>query len=272
MAKLLPSPSCVVKVGDGRGFIIEHRQKLPRRKSTYRKGSLKPVDFVKHRLVITAAHCLPKLPAAQARSFISDMAQTLGELKDAGYGIGGKLKDKIRGIAKAGQMEFAGNHLIRKCSLAELGEAIHQFADVAKTIGDAYLTYGARKMPDEEDELIARVRGIFSERKYAFREKHEVSGDIEKHTIDFYISPNGNKGLALAVLPNPIKIIAEAWGFKSRDIKNANKNVTVGIVYDSARAKDESKAILQSTIDIPVPSSDIGDLANRLAKAGISKH
>jgi hypothetical protein len=203
---------------------------------------------------------------------ISDMAQTLGELKDAGYGIGGKLKDKIRGIAKAGQMEFAGNHLVRKCSLAELGEAIHQFADVAKTIGDAYLTYGARKIPEEEDELVARVRGIFSERKYVFREKQEVSGDIEKHTIDFYISPNGNRGLALAVLPNPIRVIAEAWGFKSRDIKNANKNVTVGIVYDSARAKDESKAILQSTIDIPVPSSDIGDLANRLAKAGISKH
>src|SRR5258708_39997426 len=68
---------------------------------------------------------------------ISDMAQTLGELKDAGYGIGGKLKEKIRGIAKAAGADFVGNHLVRKCSSEELGEAIHQFADVAKTIGDA---------------------------------------------------------------------------------------------------------------------------------------
>jgi hypothetical protein len=203
---------------------------------------------------------------------ISDMAHTLGELKDAGYGIAGKLKEKIRGIAKAGKIEFAGNHLVRKCSSVELGDAIHEFADVAKTIGDAYLTYGARKLPEEEDELIARVRSIFSKRKYVFKEKQEINGDIEMHTIDFYISPNGNKGLALAVLPNPIKIVAEAWGFKSRDIKNANKNVAIGIVYDSARAKEDSKAIFQSTVDIPVPSNAIEDLANRLDKAGVLKH
>jgi Trypsin-like peptidase domain len=72
MTKPLPSPSCVVKVGDGRGFLIEHRQKLPRMKSTYRKGSLKPVDFVKRRLVITAAHCLPRLPPAPAASLTED--------------------------------------------------------------------------------------------------------------------------------------------------------------------------------------------------------
>jgi hypothetical protein len=203
---------------------------------------------------------------------ISDMARTLGELKDAGYGTGGKLKEKISKLAKAGNIEFAGNHLLRKCSASELGEAINEFADVAKTIGDAYLTYGTKRLQPEEDELVARVRSIFAEKHYVFREKQEVSGNIEKHTIDFFISPNGNKGLALAVLPNPIKVLAEAWGFKSQDIRKANPNVAVGIVYDSARAKPDSKAILQSTADIPVPSNAINDLADRLTKAGVSRH
>jgi hypothetical protein len=44
---MLPKPDCVIKVGDGRGFIIEHRAR---------------------RLVITAAHCLPELPPAHAAS------------------------------------------------------------------------------------------------------------------------------------------------------------------------------------------------------------
>lgn len=202
---------------------------------------------------------------------ISDMAKTLGELKDAGYGVGGKLKAKIQGFAKAGKLEFAGNHLVRKCSAAELGEAIQQFADVAKTIGDAYLTYGIRRIPDEEDELIGRVRKIFTERQYRFKEKQELTGHIEVHTVDFYISPNGHKGLALAVLPNPTKIVAEAWGFKSRDIKTTNKNVQTAIVYDSARAKEESSAILKATIDVPVPSNSLEDLTNRLVKAGVSE-
>jgi Trypsin-like peptidase domain len=36
--------------------------------TNHKKGALKPVAFVKRRLVITAAHCLPKLPRAHAGS------------------------------------------------------------------------------------------------------------------------------------------------------------------------------------------------------------
>jgi|SRR5579864_2634144 len=200
---------------------------------------------------------------------ISDMAKTIGELKDAGYGIGGRLKEKILGIAKAAGVQFAGNHLVKKVSDKELGEAIHQFADVAKTIGDAYLTYGARRLQPEEDELVGRVRRVFAERRYAYQEKQELNGKIERHTVDFYVAPNGTRGLALAVLPNPTQIVAEAWGFKSQDIKKANRKLTVSIVYDSARAKEVSKTILDTMADVSVPSNSIESLGEILAKAGI---
>jgi hypothetical protein len=55
-------PACVVKVGGGRGFIIEHRVTLHRTRSNWRQL----VRFITRRLVVTAAHCLPRLPTAHA--------------------------------------------------------------------------------------------------------------------------------------------------------------------------------------------------------------
>lgn len=56
-----PNPSCVVKVGAGRGFIIEQRTRTPKSLANWFGNR---VVFVKKRLVLTAAHCLPKLPPA----------------------------------------------------------------------------------------------------------------------------------------------------------------------------------------------------------------
>jgi hypothetical protein len=160
---------------------------------------------------------------------ISDMARTLGELKDAGHGINQKLKDKIESFAKPAGLKFVGNHLVRECSAANIGEAIHQFADVAKTIGDAYINYRVPRDRDDEDELIKRVRRMFSERKYSYKEKQEVGGVIEKHTADFYIAPNGSRGLVLAVLPNPTQIVAEAWALR-RKILRTPMNASLSVL------------------------------------------
>ena len=48
----------VLRVGEGRGFIVAHRVKIKRPK----------VYFVERRLVVTAAHCLPKMPPATPAS------------------------------------------------------------------------------------------------------------------------------------------------------------------------------------------------------------
>ncbi len=55
------NPASIVKVGGGRGFIVECRAKLPPVRHLRR--------FVTRRLVITAAHCLGKLPPATAAAF-----------------------------------------------------------------------------------------------------------------------------------------------------------------------------------------------------------
>jgi Trypsin-like peptidase domain len=55
----LPNPSCVLKVGKGRGFIIEQVVKFYRPERT----------VVKRRVVVTAAHCLRKLPPAHGPNY-----------------------------------------------------------------------------------------------------------------------------------------------------------------------------------------------------------
>ncbi len=61
----LPIPSCVVKVGGGRGFVIEH----PDFETVQ---SRKRSNSGKSRLVVTAAHCLPDSPPAIASSLLAD--------------------------------------------------------------------------------------------------------------------------------------------------------------------------------------------------------
>jgi hypothetical protein len=60
-----PNPNCVVKVGGGRGFVIEHRICV---NNPDFETVQSPERFysVTRRLVITAAHCLPNLPLAHA--------------------------------------------------------------------------------------------------------------------------------------------------------------------------------------------------------------
>jgi hypothetical protein len=69
-----PDPGCVIKVGDRRGFIIQHRVKVPPLKSRPKhlpKG-ISLTRFVERRLILTAAHCLPKFPPATAAAYLHE--------------------------------------------------------------------------------------------------------------------------------------------------------------------------------------------------------
>jgi hypothetical protein len=55
-------------VGDGRGFVVEHRVRVPK----IAKLKLRMRSFTEHFVVVTAAHCLPSLPPAYAASYVLD--------------------------------------------------------------------------------------------------------------------------------------------------------------------------------------------------------
>jgi hypothetical protein len=77
-----PNPGCVIKVGNGRGFIVENGVEPPPLPLRLAQHGLGQVSSLRYRLIVTAAHCLPYLPPAHGAAYSSERAYTglLGSL------------------------------------------------------------------------------------------------------------------------------------------------------------------------------------------------
>jgi hypothetical protein len=100
-----PDPSCVVKVGGGRGFIYEQRIST---KGLLKRGTgLRLRPFIEIRRIVTAAHCLPKLPPAHAASLWHERTyrKLLGSLDSSKNEIAAECQsvDPIADIAVLGR-------------------------------------------------------------------------------------------------------------------------------------------------------------------------
>jgi hypothetical protein len=128
---------------------------------------------------------------------LTDQGQTLSELKDAGHPVGSRLFDRVREIIRIWRIDLDGVSLVKTCRRKELGRAVHEIGEAAKTIGDAYLI-PRDKEPDPrvEESLKDEVRHAFQKEHYLYREQQNVPGKIENagHKVDFYIPPNGSNG------------------------------------------------------------------------------
>jgi Domain of unknown function DUF1828 len=205
---------------------------------------------------------------------LTDQGQTLTELKDSGHPTGSRLLDRVREIVRIWQVDLDGISLVRMCSHKDLGNVLHEVAEAAKTIGDAYLTPRDKETdPRVEETIKDRVRKTFQRERYFYREQQSVPGKIENagHRIDFYIPANGSNGLALEVLVNPNKLQAEAWGFRARDMREANDRLLIGFIYDQV-ARDLSRTILGSIADIALSSNEADlFLTEQMSKYQISR-
>jgi hypothetical protein len=202
---------------------------------------------------------------------VSDMGQTIGELKDAGFKVGDSVRKRIGDIVEISRLRLEGNTLLRQCSGEDLGNVIHEFADAAKTIGDAYLAYHSRGRGKVEHDLRQAVRKTFDEKRFLYKERQLVPGEFEQHKVDFLIHPNGAKGLALAILSDPDRVHAEAWGFKTLDIKKTSNNkLVVGVLYNAEKAVQVSRNILERMADLAIPSTDVNRLADALDTLDLS--
>lgn len=203
------------------------------------------------------------------RFIISDGAKTLEELRNAGYALETRLRKRLEMVSRSAKIRVVNEYLVTEADVASLGASIQRFLEAVKTIGDAYLVQ--RASPPHDSNLLNRVAEFLVSHQALYRAKHPIQGRIEKHLVDFYFPPNGVPGLALSVMSNPGKQAAEAWAFKSSDIKQANERTKVGVVYEDEGTGDTSKAILTSVADIAVPSSNIPDLKSGLTSIGILK-
>ncbi len=200
---------------------------------------------------------------------ISDGGKILDELRTAGYILDKKLRMRLEHIVKVARIRIVNSYIVANCCLADLGESLQRFLEAAKTIGDAYLVQ--RTSTKRDAALISRVSSFLAEQRVPFQTKHALNGKYERHVVDFYFPPNGVPGLALSVMNNPTRTMAEAWAFRSLDIKKTNQRTQVGVVYEDEEVNDNSRSILNGVLDISIPSSDISALQKSLQVIGILK-
>jgi hypothetical protein len=223
-----------------------------------------PVHFSGfHRVEVTVTQVSPD------QFLLSDGAKTIEELKNAGYSLNSRLKKRLETISRFAKLRVVDGYLVAESDRASLGSSILRFLEASKTIGDAYLVQ--RAYPPRETNLLDQVSRFLASQQVPYQMKHNLRGKIENHTVDFYFPPNGVPGLALSVMSNPTRMSAEAWAFKSWDIKSENERTKVGVVYDAAAAGEISKAILKHSADMSIPSSEIQSLQGGLQDIGILK-
>jgi hypothetical protein len=123
-----PDPACVVKVGGGRGFIVEQEIQMPAPPG-------KTAKWTAIRWVITAAHCLPHLPPtyAGAAAYERTFTNLLGALGDSETTIAAECKfaDPVADIAVLGSPDYqllgdvadAFDALTETAPVVQIGEA-----------------------------------------------------------------------------------------------------------------------------------------------------
>jgi hypothetical protein len=130
----LPNPNSVVKVGDGRGFVVLRRMKVPQEIRRQVRGGLRMVKFVEQRLIVTAAHCLSAtIPCVSSPDSSQRIVKGLGTLDASKSDIWGEcmFADPVADIAVIGEpdnQQFdeqadAYNDLVESVSVLSIGEA-----------------------------------------------------------------------------------------------------------------------------------------------------
>jgi len=181
--------------------------------------------------------------------------------------INAKLLKRIEAISKVANIRVVKGYLVSDSDLASLGSSLQRFVEAAKTIGDAYLVQKTG-MP-RDTQIVKQVSDFLSAQHVPFQVRHPLLGEFERHVVDFYFPPNGVPGLALSVLSNPSRTVAESWAFRSIDIKKNNDRIRVGVVYDDEDISNNSESMLAGVMDVSLPSSKITQLGGSLKRLGI---
>lgn len=223
-----------------------------------------PVHFSGfHRIEVTITRAQPD------RFIISDGAKVADELRLAGYSLNKRFRDRLEAITKFAGIRVVNSHLVGECTSSDFGSCLQRFVEAAKTIGDVYLVQPVVNKRDAY--LIGQVSSYLIQQNVAFKTRHQLTGLYENHVADFYFPPNGVPGLALSVINSPNRTTAEAWAFRSLDIKNKNERTQVGVIYDDFGVKESSKSILKGVLDVSIPSSELPSLGRSLRSIGIVK-
>lgn len=222
-----------------------------------------------HRIEITAT----KLD--KNHYVLSDAARTLGEVQDAGYSLTTQMKERIERIAGSAGLTVQADHLVMETSAKALASSMQRFLETAKMIGDVYLVHKNRVAP--ENTLIPKIRKTLDYEHLLYKEKEKLQGQIETHSFDLLVRPNGHPGLAIGIVSGQnTHNLATNWYFKCDDIKrvDANRNMRLALIYDVRYGvwSDTSRNILAEKADAVVRGDSLDELPQHLQRLITNGH
>ncbi len=173
---------------------------------------------------------------------LSDGGKTLWQLAQTGQNLDADATAaRLRELLAAFKIERDGWNLFRTLRWPVPGEEVHLFTEALVSV--AHLSYLHDPMPKPSSVARQTVEKILHERKLEFRTNHRLEGRVEKRIeVDYYAVPK--RALAVQVLGRRGAVTGymEQWGFRWRDLHDANPDLLRVMLYDPAVQDVDSTA------------------------------
>ena len=200
---------------------------------------------------------------------ITDRGRTLQWLSSSGQNIeADSLAHLIEARRKLFRLNRDGWELYRELPLPLSGEDLHLFGEAMVSL--SHLTY--LHEPTSRQLNVARltVEKLFKERRISPQVRHALNGRLEKNIyVDYYIE--APQPVAVEVLGRRGKITGymEQWGFRWRDLRDANPTLLPVMIYDPAvqELDDLAVAIGESECELFCAYSETKRIHDVLNKA-----
>jgi hypothetical protein len=181
-------------------------------------------------------------PIVPGKVKLHDSGKTLWQLAQFGQNIEAELiAKKIDELKSAFRIERDGWTLFKIIAWPAPGEEVHLFTEALVSI--ANLSFLHDPTPRTPNVARATVEKVFRERKISVQQNVRLEGRVEKKIIvDYFAQPA--RPLAVQVLGRrgTVTSYMEQWGFRWRDLHDANPRLLRVMLYDPAVQDVDSTA------------------------------
>ena len=175
---------------------------------------------------------------------LTDSGRTLHWLAGSGQNIDtqafkARLNERMQTFEL--QREENGWELFRELPLPLQGVDLHLFGEALVSIAHLhYLHEPALKTQNVATETVERV---FRERKIEAHQNHRLRGRVEERiTVDYFVEAHHPVALQVLGRRGAVTSYMEQWGFRWRDLREANPALLPGMIYDPAVQEIDSTA------------------------------
>lgn len=137
--------------------------------------------------------------------------------------------------------EDSGWELFRELPMPLQGADLHLFGEALVSI--AHLHYLHEPAIKTQNVATETVEKVFRERKIEALQNHRLNGRVEQRiAVDYFVEAPHPVALQVLGRRGAVTSYMEQWGFRWRDLRDANPRLLPGMIYDPAVQEIDSTA------------------------------